>query len=182
MSMQGTSSQLPPRSGEQRRWSAQLAAGVLSLQAAFFGGVLAWSLLDTQWVTHLELDLLSFRLTIAALASAHYLVIFGPLTLLAIAAIVLVLLRPRHGWVFAMALQCVVLFLSLEIYFIERGDDIVELPILYLMMVGSILIVVFLNSPEGRLLLVRPVAPRPALPDVITPELPGEPGSGGVQG
>jgi hypothetical protein len=75
-----------------------------------------------------------------------------------------------------------VLFLSLEIYFIERGDDIVELPILYLMMVGSILIVVFLNSPEGRLLLVRPVAPRPALPDVITPELPGEPGSGGVQG
>jgi hypothetical protein len=56
-----------------------------------------------------------------------------------------------------MALQCVVLFLSLEIYFIERGDDIVELPILYLMMVGSILIVIFLNSPEGRLLLVRPV-------------------------
>ena len=56
-------------------------------------------------------------------------VIFGPLALLAIVAILLVLLRPRPGWVFAMALQCVVLFLALEIYFIERGDDIIELPI-----------------------------------------------------
>ena len=59
-----------------------------------------------------------------------------------------------------MAVQCVVLFLSLEIYFIER-DDIVELPILYIMMLGAILIVVFLlNSPEGRLLLVRTAPPR----------------------
>jgi hypothetical protein len=177
MAMQGSSPQLQTRSGGQRRWSAQLAAAVLSLQAAFFALVLAWSLLGSEWVTHfLELDLLNFRLTIAALASAHYLVIFGPLTLLALAAIVLVLLRPRPGWVFAMALQCVVLFLSLEIYFIERGDDIVELPILYLMMVGSILIVVFLNSPEGRLLLARLAAPRPALPTPVTPHLPGERG------
>jgi hypothetical protein len=176
MATQGPTPQLQARSGGQRRWSAQLAAGVLLLQAAFFALVLAWSLLGSEWVTHLELDLLSFRLTIAALASAHYLVIFGPLTLLAIAASMLALLRPRHGWVFAMALQCVVLFLSLEIYFIERGDDIVELPILYLMMVGSILIVVFLNSPEGRLLLARLAAPRPDLPTAITPQVPGERG------
>lgn len=154
--------QLPQRSGTQRRWNAQLAAGVLTLQAVFYIGVLAWSLFDTNWITHWELELLNFRLSIAALASAHYLVIFGPLSLLAIAAILLVLLRPRTGWVFAMALQCAVLFLSLEIYFIERGDDIVELPILYLMMLGSILIVVFLNSPEGRLLLVR--TPQPVRP------------------
>jgi hypothetical protein len=174
--MQQPAPQLQARSGGQRRWSAQLAAGVLALQALFFALVLSWSLLDSEWVTHLELDLLSFRLTIAALAAAHYLVIFGPLTLLALAAIVLVLLRPRHGWVFAMALQCVVLFLSLEIYFIERGDDIVELPILYLMMVGSILIVVFLNSPEGRLLLVRPAAPHPSPPNAITPQAPKEQG------
>jgi hypothetical protein len=152
--------QLPQRSGAQRRWTAQLAAGVLAMQALFFAGVLAWSLLGSDWIAHWELELLSFRLTIAALASAHYVVIFGPLLLLTIAAILLVLLRPRPGWVFAMAVQCVVLFLGLEIYFIERGDDIVELPVLYLTMLGSILIVVFLNSPEGRLLLVRTAPPR----------------------
>lgn len=146
---------LPQRRGDQRRWTVQLAASVLAFQAAFFGGVLAWWLLRSEWITHLELEVLTFRLTIAALASAHYLVIFGPLSLLAVAAILLVLLRPRQGWIFAMAVQCVVLFLSLELYFIERGDNIVELPILYLMMLGAILIVVFLNSPEGRLLLVR---------------------------
>lgn len=151
---------LPPRSGSQRRWTAQLAAAVLAVQAVFFLGVLIWSLADGHWLADLELELLNFRLTIAALSAAHYVVIFAPLALLAIAAILLVLLRPRPGWVFAMALQCVVLFLSLEIYFIERGDDIVELPILYLMMLGSILIVVFLNSPEGRLLLVRTVPTR----------------------
>ncbi len=152
--------QLPQRSGNQRRWTTQLAAGVLAVQAAFFIGVLAWSLLGSDLIRQWELELLSFRLKIAALAAAHYVVIFGPLSLLAIAAILFVLLRPRPGWVFAMAFQCVVLFLSLEIYFIERGDDIVELPILYLMMLGSILIVVFLNSPEGRLLLVRSAPPR----------------------
>lgn len=151
---------LPQRSGEQRRWTAQLAAGVLALQALFFAGVLVWSVWGSEWITHLELELLTFRLTIAALADAHYIVIFTPLTLLVIAAIIFVLLRPRGGWVFAMAIQCVVLFLGLEIYFIERGEDIVELPILYLMMLGSILIVIFLNSPEGRLLLVRTAPPQ----------------------
>jgi hypothetical protein len=152
--------QLPQRSGGQRRWTAQLAAAVLAAQAVFFAGVLIWSFFDGHWLTDLELELLNFRLTIAALSAAHYVVIFGPLSLLALAAALLALLRPRPGWVFAMAVQCVVLFLSLEIYFIERGDDIVELPILYVMMLGSILIVVFLNSPEGRLLLVRSVPPR----------------------
>ena len=151
---------LPQRSGGQRRWTVQLAAGVLAVQAAFFAGVLVWSLYDGHWFTDLELELLNFRLTIAALSAAHYVVLFGPLALLAFAAALLVLLRPRGGWVFAMAVQCVVLFLGLEIYFIERGDDIVELPILYLMMLGSIMIVIFLNSPEGRLLLVRAVPVR----------------------
>src|SRR5262245_18297544 len=91
--------QLLQRSGSQRRWTAQLAAGVLAVQAAYFIGVLIWSLL-------------------APLSASHHVVIFGPLSLLAVAAVLLVLLRPRPGWVFAMALQCVVLFLSLEIYFI----------------------------------------------------------------
>ena len=153
--------QLPQRSGGQRRWTVQLAAAVLAAQAVFFAGVLVWSFFAGHWLTDLELELLNFRLTIAALSAAHYVVIFGPLALLSLAGALLVLLRPRPGWVFAMAVQCVVLFLSLEIYFIERGDDIVELPILYLMMLGSILIVIFLNSPEGRLLLVRAAAAAP---------------------
>ena len=60
-----------------------------------------------------------------------------------------------------MAVQCVILFLGLEIYFIERGDDIIALPVLYLMLLGSILIVIFLNAPEGRLLLLRtPATPK----------------------
>jgi hypothetical protein len=167
MNPEPAASPLPPRTagaqGGQRRWTVQLAAGVLALQAAFFIGVLTWWLLRSEWITHLELEVLTFRLTIAALASAHYLLIFGPLSLLAVAAVLFVLLRPRPGWVFAMAVQCVVLFLSLELYFIERGDNLVELPIVYLTMLGSILIVVFLNSPEGRLLLVRtlPAQPNP---------------------
>jgi hypothetical protein len=127
----------------------------LGLQAAFFLGVLAWAMLRGSWLTQWTLEVLRVTVTVAALAAAHYLLIFGPLALLVLIAILVVFVRPRAGWVFAMAVQCVILFLGLEIYFIERGDDVVELPILYLMLLGSILIVVFLNSPEGRLLLVR---------------------------
>ena len=152
-----------PRSGAQRRWTVQLAATVLGLQAAFFIGVLLWAMLRESWVTQWTLAVIKLSISVAALAAAHYLLIFGPLALLVLAAIVVVFVRPRAGWVFAMAVQCIVLFLGLEIYFIERGDDIVELPILYLMLLGSILIVVFLNSPEGRLLLLRSPA-APAIP------------------
>jgi hypothetical protein len=156
---------LQQRRGDQRRWTVQLAATVLGLQATFFLGVLAWAMLRGSWVTQWTLDVLRVSVTVAALAAAHYLLIFGPLALLVLAAILMIFLRPRAGWVFAMAVQCIILFLGLEIYFIERGDDVVELPILYLMLLGSILIVVFLNSPEGRLLLARsaplaaPIAP-----------------------
>ena len=153
-----------PRSGAQRRWTVQLAATVLGLQAAFFVGVLLWAMLRGSWMTEWTLAVLKLSISVAALAAAHYLLIFGPLALLVLAAIVVIFVRPRAGWVFAMAVQCIVLFLGLEIYFIERGDDIVELPILYLMLLGSILIVVFLNSPEGRLLLVRSSAPPLAPP------------------
>ena len=146
---------MAPRTGMQRRWTAQLAASVLGLQAVFFLGVLLWAMLRGSWVTQWTPDVLRVAVTVAALAAAHYLLIFGPLALLVLVSILLVFVRPRAGWVFAMAVQCVILFLGLEIYFIERGDDVVELPIPYLMLLGSILIVVFLNSPEGRLLLAR---------------------------
>jgi hypothetical protein len=158
MNSTDASPHVPQRTGVQRRWTVQLASGVLGLQAAFFIGIVAWFLFGGSRITQWEMEVLEFKLTIAALWAAQYLLIFGPLSLLVLAAILLVWLRPRAGWVFAMALQCIVLFLALEIYFIERADDIVELPILYLMMLGGILIVIFLNSPEGRLLLV-PTAP-----------------------
>lgn len=149
---------------------------MLALQAAFFVGVLIWAMLRGSWVTQWTLAVLKLSISVAALAAAHYLLIFGPLALLVLAAIVIIFVRPRAGWVFAMAVQCIVLFLGLEIYFIERGDDIIELPILYLMLLGSILLVVFLNSPEGRLLLVRSPAepgtlgtPAPPLAPSLTP-------------
>jgi hypothetical protein len=164
--------QAQPRSGTQRRWTVQLAATVLGLQAAFFVGVMAWAMLRGGWVTEWKLSVLQVSISVAALAAAHYLLIFGPLALLVLASILVIFLRSRAGWVFAMAVQCIVLFLGLEIYFIERGDDVVELPILYLMLLGSILIVVFLNSPEGRLLLVRSL---PALHSEPGPEPGHEP-------
>ena len=167
-----------PRSGGQRRWTVQLAAVVLGLQAAFFLGVLGWAMLRGSWITEWKLTVLQVSLSVAALAAAHYLLIFGPLALLVLAAIIVVFVRPRAGWVFAMAVQCIVLFLGLEIYFIERGDDIVELPILYLMLLGAVLIVVFLNSPEGRLLLTRSPAP-PVAPAMMPPMPPSPPAEHG---
>ncbi len=140
--------------------SCNTTLAVLGLQAIFFVGVIVWSLLSSDWVSGWRWEWLDLKLEIAALAAAHYVIIFVPLALLAGAAIVLVWLRPHAGWLFAMAVQCVVLFLSLEIYFIERADDIIDLPVLYLMMFGAVLIVIFLNSPEGRLLLVRSTSPR----------------------
>lgn len=157
-----------PRSGGQRRWTVQLAAVVLGVQGAFFVGVLGWAMLRGSSITQWRLEVLQVSISVAALSAAPYLLIFGPLALLVLAAIVVVFVRPRAGWVLAMALQCIILFLGLEIYFIERGDDIVELPILYLMLLGSILIVVFLNSPEGRLLLTRGPAP-PLAPSIMPP-------------
>jgi hypothetical protein len=171
------SSNAQPRSGTQRRWTVQLAATVLALQAGFFLGVMAWAMLRGGWVTEWRLAALEVSITVAALAAAYYLLIFGPLTLLVLASILAIFLRPRAGWVFAMAVQCIILFLGLEIYFIERGDDIIELPILYLMLLGSILIVVFLNAPEGRLLLVRslPATTRSELaPEAVPDSAPGE--------
>lgn len=141
----------------QRRWTVQLAATVLGLQTAFFVAVLAWAMLRESWLSDWTPGVLPLTLSVAALASAHYVLIFGPLLLLGLASIIVVFARPRAGWVFAMAVQCIVLFIGLAIYFVERADDVVELPVLYLTLLGSILIVVFLNSPEGRLLLVRTV-------------------------
>ena len=52
--------------------------GVLAMQAAFFIGVLAWSLLGSDWFTQWELELLNFRLTIAALATSSLPCHFSP--------------------------------------------------------------------------------------------------------
>ena len=63
------------------------------------------------------------------------------------------LLRPQLGWHMAMLVQSGILLIALQVYLSDRNNILTRRPLLYLYMLGAILIIVFMNSPEGRLLL-----------------------------
>lgn len=142
---------LPRIVSGQGRWSAQLVAVLLLVQAAFLAGVVIYHLAQVNWSTEIG----DATISTAEITAARYLALFSPLCLLLLAAAVLALLRRRSAWVFAMILQCIILLLCLQTWFADPTGAVIARPVLYLGMAGSILVVFYLNSPEGRLLLAR---------------------------
>jgi len=138
--------------GSQRRWSAQIAAGALFVQALVYAAVVALRLLGVNW--DLTLDI--FSLPEAAYLAAITALILAPVIVALLIAALLILVRPPLGWTVAQFIQTVLLLIGVQLYF-TSGDPAMLLPVMWrdFLMLGSILVVIYLNSPEGRLLLAR---------------------------
>ncbi len=138
--------------GSQRRWSAQIAAGALFVQALVYAAAVALRLLGVQWEVTVDI----FSLPEEAFLAAITAVILAPVIVAMLIAALLILVRPPLGWTVAQFIQTVLLLVGVQLYF-TSGDPAMLLPVMWrdFLMLGSILIVIYLNSPEGRLLLAR---------------------------
>jgi len=137
------------RSNEQFRWSLGITVFILLGQVLFFVGVAAYNLSLIDWRGDPTLVLVSPD-TALLFEQAIVLIPFAGLGCI---SILTCLLRPRLGWHMAMLAQSGILLIALQVYLSDRNHVVTQRPLLYLYMLGAILIVVFMNSPEGRLLL-----------------------------
>jgi hypothetical protein len=141
-----------PRSNSQYRWSLGITVGILLLQVAVFAGVATYNLLQIDWQSDPNALLVSEEVA-RFLEQALVLIPFAALGLVCCG---MCLIRPRLGWHMAMLAQSAILLIALQVYLSDRNAVLARRPLLYLYILGAILIVVFMNSPEGRLLLGHP--------------------------
>ena len=116
---------------------------------AVFAGVATYNLLQIDWETDPNILLTSENV-------ARFLeqaIVLIPFAALGLVCCVVCLIRPRLGWHMAMLAQSAILLIALQVYLSDRNAVLTRRPLLYLYILGAILIVVFMNSPEGRLLL-----------------------------
>jgi hypothetical protein len=151
--------------GSQRRWSAQIAAAALAVQALVYLGAIVYVGVLVDWNLPLE-ELLAldaaYRAALTALA-------LGPVVFALLITALLVLVRPALGWTVAQFIQTVLLLIGVQLYFADAAEALLPPSALRdFLMLGSILVVIYLNSPEGRLLLVRRLQPA-AVSDAVTP-------------
>lgn len=139
------------RGNNQYRWSLRITVGILLLQVVVFSGVAVYNLSRIDWGGDPAVVLVSSD---AAIYFEQAIVLI-PFALVGLVCIIACLIRPRLGWHMAMLLQSAVLLISLQVYLSDRNNILTRRPLLYLYMLGAILIIVFMNSPEGRLLLGR---------------------------
>lgn len=145
--------------GSQRRWSAQIAAGALALQALAFLAAIVYAVILVDWSMPLD-ELLEID---EAYRAALTVLVMGPVVMALLIAALLVLLRPFAGWTTAQFIQAVLLLIGVQLYFANFDQAILlPAPVRDFLLLGSIVIVIYLNSPEGRLLLVRQAAPATA--------------------
>jgi hypothetical protein len=84
----------------------------------------------------------------------------GPVIVALLIALLLVLVRPAVGWTVAQFIQTALLLIGVQLYFADINETLLLPPAWRdLLMFGSILVVIYLNSPEGRLLLARRPTP-----------------------
>lgn len=140
--------------GSQRRWSTQIAAGALAVQAFVYLGVTAITVMQVNWDLPLE-ELLNLD---AAYVAVLTVLMLAPVIAALLVAALFALVRPPVGWTVAQFVQTVVLLVGVQLYFADSSQ---VLPSAWrdLLMLGSILVVIYLNSPEGRLLLARRAQP-----------------------
>ena len=151
--------------GSQRRWSAQIAAGALAVQALTYLGATLYAVALVDWKLPVE-ELLALD---EAYRAALTVLVLGPVIFALLIAVLLVLVRPTLGWTVAQFIQTVLLLIGVQLYFADT-DQALLLPSLLrdFLMLGSILVVIYLNSPEGRLLLARR-SPPATLVEAATP-------------
>ncbi|HRW48907.1 MAG TPA: hypothetical protein P5333_15425 [Caldilinea sp.] len=137
------------RSDNQFRWSLGITVAALLIQVAFFSAVAAYNLSLIDWGGDPAVVLASPE-TAIIFEQAIVLLPFAGLGLVCVFAC---LLRPQLGWHMAMLVQSGILLIALQVYLSDRNNILTRRPLLYLYMLGAILIIVFMNSPEGRLLL-----------------------------
>jgi hypothetical protein len=140
------------RSNHQYRWSRWITVGVLLLQAAVFTGTSVFLLWTIDWQpTNVfneppEMVLVQMQQAVALI----------PFIVLVLTCIVACLVRPRGGWHLGLLTESLILLVALQLYFYDRNHVLAERPLLFIYMLGAILIIIFMNSPEGRLLLGPP--------------------------
>ena len=151
--------------GSQRRWSAQIAAAALTVQALTYLGATLYAVALVDWNLPVE-ELLALD---EAYRAALTVLVLGPVIFALLSTVLLVLVRPALGWTVAQFIQTVLLLIGVQLYFAE-SDQALLLPALLrdFLMLGSILVVIYLNSPEGRLLLARRSQPA-AVVETATP-------------
>ncbi len=146
-----TRSEVLQVAGDQGRWSTRITAGVLIVQTLILAGIAVLLLSQIDWT----LDAADAGFSENVLQTSGFLLFAVPIGLILIVSAVLCLMLPSIGWIAAMVIQCVILFLALAAYFIERLNITGRPWLLFVLMLSAILVVAFLNSPEGRLLLVH---------------------------
>lgn len=144
-------------SSDQRRWSLWITVGMLLLQAFVFAGTALFLVVTIDWemVNALEGAPASIALQVTQAGA------LAPFALLVLLCAIVCLVRPRAGWHAGLLAECLILLVTLQVYFYDRNEILSERPLLFVYMAGAILIVIFMNSPEGRLLLARRSEPLP---------------------
>lgn len=140
------------RSNHQYHWSLWITVGVLMLQAAVFAGTSAFLLWTIDWQMTNVLD----EPPETVLVQMQQAMALFPFIVLVLACIVICLVRPRIGWHLGLLTESLILLVALQLYFYDRNHVLSERPLLFIYMLGAILIIIFMNSPEGRLLLGPP--------------------------
>jgi hypothetical protein len=140
------------RSNHQYRWSLWITAGVLLLQATVFAGTAAFLIWTIDWEMVSILDEPPAPVMVQMLQALALL----PFVALVLLCVAVCLVRPRIGWHLGLLTESLILLVALQLYFYDRNQVLSERPLLFVYMLGAILIIVFMNSPEGRLLLGAP--------------------------
>ncbi|GIV75227.1 MULTISPECIES: hypothetical protein [Caldilinea] len=137
------------RSSHQYRWSMAITLALLLIQAAIFWGVAISLFSSVDWELVETLDEPP-EIVLRQIIRAIVLVPFGAALLL---CALFCALWPRAGWHLAMIAESLILLVGLQVYLSDREQLLTDRHWLYLHMFVAILAVVFMNSPEGKLLL-----------------------------
>jgi hypothetical protein len=137
------------RRSQQYRWSRWITVVILLVQALFFLGASSFLLLTIDWE---PVDVFE-EPPAAALEQFQQAIVLLPFAFLILVSLAGCVVRPRLGWHMAMIVESLILLVALQVYLSDRNQVLTERPLLFLYMLGAILVVIFMNSPEGRLLL-----------------------------
>lgn len=143
------------RSSHQYRWSMAITLALLLIQAAIFLGVAVHLFSSVDWELVEALDEPP-EPVLRQVTRAIVLVPFGAGLLI---CALFCVLWPRGGWHLAMLAESLILLIGLQVYLSDREQLLTERSWLYLHMFVAILAVVFMNSPEGKLLLGQKADP-----------------------
>lgn len=140
------------RGNHQYRWSLWITVSVLLLQAMVFAGTAAFLLATIDW----EMASVFEEPPVAVLVQMQQALAILPFVALVLVCIIVCLVRPRAGWYLGLLTESLILLVALQLYVYDRNHVLSERPLLFVYMLGAILIIIFMNSPEGRLLLDPP--------------------------